>query len=296
MYTIILFYKYIEIHDPHELRAQQLRLCKRYGLTGRYLIAPEGINATLEGPTQSIKKFLNLFQADDRFFDVDIKTSPGDGQAFPRLSIKVRDEIVASNLPKEIDPTRDTGTHISPHELKSWINEGKDFTIIDMRNSYEYQVGRFKGSIDPGMENFRDLPKVVHKLEHLKDKVVLPVCTGGVRCEKASAYLKSQGFKHVYQLQGGMHRYMEAYPGEDFEGTLYVFDNRTVWQNAEADKRAVVGKCFNCREQTEDFIDCGNDNCNAHLLACAACQQSHRAGDRVFCSGECMVKERELVV
>lgn len=296
MYTIILFYQYVDIHDPSEFREAQLRLCRRYGLTGRFLIAPEGVNATLEGPTESIKKYVRAFTQDERFWDIDIKTSPGNGQAFPRLSIKLRDEIVASYLPPEINPRKDTGTHLTPEELRRWYQENKEFTIIDMRNSYEYQVGHFKGSLDPGMENFRELPEKIDQFDHLKEKTVLTVCTGGVRCEKASAYLKARGFKDVYQLQGGMHRYMEAYPGQDFDGTLYVFDNRTVWQNADREKREVVGQCHNCQASTEEFIDCGNDNCNAHLLTCLTCQEAHQEGDRVFCSKECMNITKATIV
>lgn len=265
-----------------------MAVCRVLGLTGRVILAEEGINATLEGTTENIQKYIEHLKNDKRFKHVDFKTSEGTGEAFPKLSIKVKPEICHSGLPKEIDPRRDTGTHVSPKIVHEWLKEGKDITIIDMRNTHEYAVGHFKGSIDPGMTYFRDLPKVVHKLEHLKDKPVLPVCTGGIRCEKASAYLKSQGFKEVYQLEGGMHRYMEQYPGEDFEGALYVFDNRTVWQNTPANERVVVGKCFNCHQPTEEFIDCGNDNCNAHLLACHECQKAHKEGDKVFCSKECM--------
>jgi UPF0176 protein len=211
------------------LRDRLLSQCERLGLTGRIIVAEEGINATLEGTNATIDKFCAAFIRDPRFADVDIKTSESDGRAFPRLSIKVRPEIVASSLPKEIDPTKDTGTYMTPEELEARIQAGKAPVIIDMRNDYEYARGHFKGSLPSGMDNFRDLPKVVGNFEDLKDVEVLPVCTGGVRCEKASAYLKAKGFTKVYQLKGGMHRYMEQYPEGAFEGELYVFDRRHNW-------------------------------------------------------------------
>ncbi len=229
MYTVILFYKYVFISDPTQLRDRLYSQCERLGLTGRIIVAKEGINATLEGTARAIDTFVKSFTQDVRFADIDVKTSESDGKAFPRLSVKVRPEIVASLLPPTIDPTKDTGSYMAPEELQERLARGDDLIIIDMRNDYEYERGHFKGSLNSGMDNFRDLPNVVERFVHLKDKPVLPVCTGGVRCEKASAYLKAQGFKEVYQLKGGMHRYMEQYPEGAFEGELYVFDRRHHW-------------------------------------------------------------------
>jgi UPF0176 protein len=145
------------------------------------------------------------------FSDLWFKHSPGTGNAFPKLKVKVRKEIVTLGLGEEgdIDPNEITGTHLKPEELKQWIDNGEDVTIIDMRNDYEYKVGHFAGSINPKLDNFRDLAVTLPKLEHLKDKKVLTVCTYGVRCEKASGFLKSKGFNDVYQLDGGIGSYMK---------------------------------------------------------------------------------------
>src|SRR5690606_14861554 len=153
----------------------------------------------------------------------------GTGEAFPKLSVKLRKEIVSGHLEDEdVKPWEMTGKYVSADLLHQWIEEGEDFTIVDMRNNYEYKVGHFENSINPEMDNFRDLKKVLKKIEPFKNKKVVTVCTGGVRCEKASGYLIKKGFEDVYQLENGIVTYMEKYPNKAFKGKLYVFDKRVV--------------------------------------------------------------------
>lgn len=272
-YTIILFYKYVEIKDPESLCEKQMELAQHLDLTGRMIIAEEGLNATFEGTGENIKKYISEMKKDDRFSDIDFKKSPGTGKSFPKLSIKVRDEIVASRLDDGIDPTEDTGTYIQPDELHEWFEEEKDFKVIDMRNSYEYISGHFKNSVDPGMKVFRELPEKVENIEELKDKPVVTVCTGGIRCEKASAFLKEKGFKNVYQLKGGIHRYIEKYPDGYFKGALYVFDGRVTMSMAPAEDRDVVGMCEFCSVPTEHYVDDDSTNPSRQILCCKECFQ-----------------------
>ncbi|NBD74211.1 rhodanese-related sulfurtransferase [Patescibacteria group bacterium] len=285
-YAIVLFYRYVDIEDPRALAHDVRTHARRSHLTGRAIIASEGINATFEGRTAELHAFCEWLTEDSRFAGIDLKFSPGTGAAFPKLSVKVRPEIVASHLPAEVHPTRDTGTHITPEELRSWYERGEEFVVIDMRNSYEYQAGHFRGSIDPGMENFRDLPKVLPKLEHLKHTKVVPVCTGGVRCEKASAYLKQQGFSDVYQLEGGIHRYLEAYPGEAFEGELYVFDQRKLWSPTPRASTKQVGTCSVCSGATNNIENCRFDDCPKQLCVCEECRTIAPVRAH-FCSDAC---------
>lgn len=277
-YTTILFYRYVTIENPVVLMERERAVCEVLGLTGRIIIAEEGINGTLEGATENIAKYKGHILADKRFKKLDIKETPGTGDLFPRLSIKVRPEIVTSNLDAAIDPRKDTGVHLAPSELKKWFDAGEEFEIIDMRNDYEHAVGHFKNAHASGMQSFKDLPKVAERFSDIKDKKVITVCTGGVRCEKASAYLKAQGFKEVYQLHGGIHRYMEKYPGEDFLGTLYTFDGRTTMDFGG--KREIIGKCVHCGAKTERFADCVVPACGHHFLACDNCRDG---ADRVPC-------------
>lgn len=293
-YTIILFYKYTEILDPEKLRDEQRALCEKLGLKGRIIVAKEGINATFEGTDENVEEYLKVYLSDPRFADTHIKRSKGDGNAFPKLSVKVRPEIVSLHLGDEdFSPNQITGKHLKPKELKEWFQTkkvGEDFYIVDMRNDYEFKVGRFKGSILPTLQNFRDVPKALHELEELKEKPVLTVCTGGVRCEKASGFLLKKGFKEVYQLDGGIVSYMEQFPASEFEGSLYVFDKRILMHFDPEDKHVVVGRCEKCEGPSERYVNCKNPRCNKHFICCEDCSEED---GRSFCSVEC--REEVLV-
>ncbi len=271
---ILLFYKYVHIADPEAVRVWLFDLCKKLGIKGRLIVATEGLNITLEGKTEDTETLIKEMEKDSRFLNIHMKKSEGTGNAFPRLSVKVRPEIVSLHLGTcDIDPNQTTGIHLAPEELHKWIAEGKEFYIVDMRNAYEHMVGKFTGSICPPMENFRDLPKLLKTIQHLKNKTVLTVCTGGVRCEKASGYLITQGFKDVYQLDGGIVSYMEKYPNEDFEGKLYVFDGRvTMGFYTDDPKHKVIGICASCGSSAENIVDCREFGCNGQFILCAGCE------------------------
>lgn len=281
MYEVLLFYKYVTIEDPEAFKGFIRALAEKHQLLGRVLVAEEGINGTLEGLKEHTDAFVADMLTDPHIADMKIKSSRGNGQAFKKLYVKVREEIVGTRFPKEIDPRIKTGKRLSPEELKSWYESGKDFKIVDMRNDYEYQSGHFKNSINPGLEASRQLPEVIEKLEPLKDETVLTVCTGGVRCEKMSAYLLAKGFTDVYQLEEGMHAYMEKYPGEDFLGTLYTFDKRLTMDFGG--EREIVGTCHFCKAKTEEYVNCGNDYCHLHFLVCENC----KGEEKTFCSESC---------
>lgn len=273
-YQILLFYKYTHIAEPEKVRDWFRALCEKYDLRGRLIIATEGINITLEGTTEHTEQFIEEMQQDERFLNIHMKRSVGDGKAFRKLSVKTRSEIVSAHLGVcDIDPNEMTGKRCTPQMLHEWIAEKKEFYIVDMRNVYEHKLGHFEGSILPDMENFRDLPKITKALAHLKNKTVLTVCTGGVRCEKASGYLISQGFTDVYQLDGGIVSYMEQYPNEDFKGKLYVFDNRVGMGFYTDDaNHEVIGTCEGCGEKCERFVNCDHAWCGKHFILCEECE------------------------
>ncbi len=282
-YTVLLFYKYVTIAEPEVLATHLKTVAEKLGLTGRVIVAHEGINGTLEGNILSAETFVTSILQDDRFADMHIKRSAGNGASFPKLSVKVRNEIVGTGFTKdEADPEVQTATHLSPKELHEWFRSNKDFTVVDMRNNYEFASGHFKNSVQPDISASRHLPLAMPKLEPLKEKTVVTVCTGGVRCEKMSAYLLSKGFTDVYQLDGGIHTYMEQFPGEDFKGTLYTFDKRLTMDFGG--DREVIGQCRLCGATTEQYVDCAEDTCHYHFLACAEC--TNESG-RAYCSPEC---------
>ena len=286
---IILFYKYVRISDPDAVVKRQKEICSQLELKGRCIVAAEGINATFEGVAENIEEYIKELEKDSRFLNIHFKRSAGTGNAFPKLSVKTRKEIVSLNLGVcDIDPNITTGVHLKPEELHNWIKEGKEFYIVDMRNAYEHKVGHFKNSILPPIENFRDLPKVIEQISNLKNKTVLTVCTGGVRCEKASGFLITQGFTDVYQLDGGIVSYMECYPNEDFKGKLYVFDGRvSMGFYTDDSKHEVIGKCSSCGEKSEYYENCANPVCHRHFITCEKCLE--KEGGKAFCFGGCVL-------
>ncbi len=288
-HEIIIYYKYTPIADPAAFVAWLRLQCEQIGIKGRMLVAKEGINGSVEGTPEQIAEYQNRLRA-QTFCDlanVWFKSSPGTGHAFKKLKVKVRSEIVATGLPADtdVDPNIDTGTHIDAAKLHEWINSGEQFEIIDMRNEYEYNVGHFAGSHNSTMGNFRDLPVITPKFDHLKTKKVLTVCTYGVRCEKASGYLKQQGFQDVYQLHGGIGTYLKQYPGQDFHGSLYVFDDRMTEQFTPDYTK--VGQCVACAATSERFGNCAWDECHKQLIICESCSVN-----KVWCSPGCRVQLR----
>jgi len=291
MHQILLYYKYTNIENPEELLASQRELCERLNLKGRIIIAHEGINGTVEGLIEDTEKYVAEMQKDPRFVDIHFKRSEGDGNAFPKLSIKVRDEIVSAHLGDEdVNPAEVTGYHMSADELHDLINSKEEFYIIDMRNDYEHKVGAFEGSILPKMSNFRDLPEAIKDFENLKDKKVVTVCTGGVRCEKASGYLISKGFQDVSQLYGGIVTYMEKYPNKDFKGKLYVFDNRVVMGfETDSPEHEIISKCDKCGKISDNYVDCAYKHCKGHrhFICCEDCISED---GKPYCSVDCEQK------
>jgi UPF0176 protein len=288
---VILFYKYVHVSDPLILADKIRNAALLHSLTGRVIVAEEGLNGTLEGDENQVSAFRDFILSDERFHDMHIKESAGNGESFPKLTVKVKKEIVSTGFSKEeADPTVRTGTRLSPEDLRAWYESGKEFTVIDMRNNYEFASGHFRNSIHPNISASRHLPLALEKLEQHKDSPVLTVCTGGVRCEKMSAYLMSHGFSNVHQLDGGIHSYMEKYPGQDFKGTLYTFDRRLTMHFGG--DREIVGACALCGTRTEQYVDCAEDTCHYHFLACGNCVDER---GRAFCSDVCRADASRIV-
>lgn len=283
---VLLFYKYVKIENPSELMERERAVCNVLDIKGRIIIAEEGINGTVEGTVEATEKYIAHIKSDKRFRDMYIKDSVGDGKAFPRLQVKVKPEIVATKFPAHIDPRKKTGKYLQPHDLKKMYENNDDFVVVDMRNDYEIASGYFEKTINPGLVSSRDLakPEVIEKLKIHRDKKVVTVCTGGVRCEKMSAYLLDQGFENVFQLHNGMHGYMEKYPGENFKGTLFTFDDRKVmdWGG----DREIVGKCYKCDAKTEQYENCANEVCHKLFLVCDGCKNEYD-NDKFYCEGAC---------
>jgi UPF0176 protein len=288
-YKIILFYRYCKIGEENlkTMMITEKAVCDVLGLKGRIILAKEGINGTIEGENDKIEIYKKHILSYKHFKRMNIKESVGNGESFPKMKVKIKDEIVSTKYPSHIDPTVKTGKHINAAEVKKMFKKGEEFYVVDMRNDYELGAGHFKNTInvDWDMKASRDLPNLIKDLEPYKNKKLLTVCTGGVRCEKMSAYLLDQGFKDVSQLHNGIHTYMQQYPGEDFKGTLYTFDNRmTMDFGGEREK---IGKCFGCGVTTEEYSHCSFSQCHSHLLMCKECQK-----EKHYCKAVCVEDEK----
>lgn len=274
-YIVILFYKFIDIENPTGFAEDHKKKCTELGLKGRMLVAEEGINGTFEGTKESINKYKEYLKSNPLFSDILVKESVGNGKAFTKLKIKVRKEVVTLEAGK-FDIAKDTATELSASELQKWYENNEDFVVLDLRNDYEIASGNFERTIDPGLSNFRDLPKKLPELKKIKDKKIVAVCTGGIRCEKATCLLKKEGFTNLYQLKDGIHTYMQEYPGSNFKGTLFVFDNRMVTDVVPTDKKVVVGKCHFCQSNTEQYCSDDRVRPSKKILCCGDCFNINR--------------------
>ena len=277
IHPVILFYKYIAIAVPEEFAAAQRALCTALGLKGRLLIAAEGINGTLAGPSADVDRYVADLRADARFADIGIKVTPGDEKTFPKLAIKVRSEIVALNAGPDLTPDHDN--QLSPAEWKKRMEEDPDAVVVDVRNRYESEAGKFTDAVACDIENFRELPDYMDKLEGLKDRTVLMYCTGGIRCEKASALFRSRGFKSVYQLHGGIMTYQQEFGNEHWLGECFVFDQRMTVR--VEDGLTQIGRCAHTDRPTSRFVNCLHDPC--HQLFILATEAESEKPDRRLC-------------
>lgn len=286
-FTVLLYYKYVRLDDPVAFVRAHRELCVSLGLRGRILVAHEGINGTVAGAPDATARYQEALRAHPEFRDVIFKVSHADAPPFHRLEIKVRKEIVTLGASEGIELVAGGAPHLSPDEWKRMIEEG-GVVLFDVRNRYESEVGRFKGAITPAIENFRELPAVLPQYEALKDKTVLMYCTGGIRCEKASALFREAGFKNVFQLEGGIVTYGEQHGSAHWEGDCFVFDERMMIPVGDSAEREPIGRCEHTGVPTRNVVNCLHDPCHKIMLvsleAFAAdanqklCRECRRAG------------------
>lgn len=271
MGKILLFYKYVDIDMPGAIIKWQRNLCESLNLKGRILIAVEGINGTLGGTAEAVEAYKQAMNEHPLFGNIDFKDSEGDENHFPRLRIVEKKEIVNLGIAPDQLKASEGGTHLTPQQVHDLISQKpKDLVIIDTRNNYESRVGTFTGAVCPDTQYFREFPQYVENNKELfENKQVLMVCTGGVRCERASAYVKKAvPAKNVYQLQGGIHRYIEQFPDGHFRGSNYVFDARVI-QKVNND---ILSTCDVCITTPTDYYNnCKNARCNNQYLTCPPC-------------------------
>lgn len=278
-HRIILFYVFTPLPDPEAVRLWQLALAQSLGLRGRVILAEHGINATLGGELGAVKQYVRALKQYPPFREADIKWSPGTGEDFPRLSVKVRPELVTFGRPEEIavddDGVVGGGRHLTPQQLHELVAErGEDLVMFDGRNTMEAQIGRFRGAVVPEVDTTRDFIEELEsgRYEDLKDRPVVTYCTGGIRCEVLTVLMKNRGFTEVYQLDGGIVRYGETYRDQGlWEGSLYTFDG--TMHREFADGVQSLGQCIHCGQPTPRYVNCEVLTCREMVLACEDCEQ-----------------------
>ena len=245
-YEVHAFYKFVEVEDPIALREQLLELGSRFSLCGTILVAPEGINSTVAALPEAMRGFNAELRKDARFADLEAKVSSADDQPFYRFKVRLKKEIVTLGVP-EVDPVNEVGTYVQAEDWNQLI-QSPDVVLVDTRNDYECAIGRFKGAVDPNTQSFREFPNWVEQnLADKKKTKVAMYCTGGIRCEKATALLRQQGFEQVFHLKGGILKYLEEVDPEEslWEGSCFVFDNRVALEHGLAESEYV--NCPGCR-------------------------------------------------
>lgn len=280
---VLLYYKFTEVPNSKFEAIQHKLVCNGIGLKGRILIGEEGINGTVAGTRAQLKQYTDYMDSHPIFGNIIFKRSSAARMPFPKMIVKYRDEIVT--LGKKVD-LKKTGKYLKPEQMHELFEKGEDMVVVDMRNNYEFEVGRFRGAIQPDTVKFYELPEKIKNLKIDKDKKVVTYCTGGIRCEKATALLAEEGFSDVYQLEGGIVKYLEKYPDGHFVGKNFVFDDRMVTNTDTESGKKVLGKCAHCSGASDRYIDCAKPDCHQLFICCKGCDSKY--------AGLCPVAVKEL--
>ena len=271
----MLYYLYRHLDDVAGYLEEHRRLCSQLGLRGRILIAEEGLNGTVSGETPMTERYMEALQRDTRTQGIEFKIDPAEAHAFPRLSIKLREEVVTLGLGEDdFSPVTLTGEHLTPLEWQHLMKQ-EDAIMIDARNQYEWELGHFDGALLPQVQHFRELPEWVRRNRSLLEgKKILTYCTGGIRCEKFSGFLLREGFEEVYQLEGGIVSYGKdaLVQGEGFSGRCYVFDERIGVDVNRTGKNRVVSSCHHCGAACDRYVNCSWSRCNRQYFCCTGCE------------------------
>ncbi|MFK4566033.1 rhodanese-related sulfurtransferase [Enterococcus sp. UD-01] len=283
-YRVLLYYKYTSIENPEEFAKEHLAFCKSLNLKGRILVANEGINGTLSGTVAETDRYMEALLADERFKDTYFKIDEAPENAFRKMFVRPRKELVSLHLEEDVNPLELTGKYLEPAEFKEALLD-EETIVLDARNDYEYDLGHFRGAVRPDIRNFRELPQWIRdNKEQFMNKKIVTYCTGGIRCEKFSGWLLKEGFEDVAQLHGGIAVYGKdpATKGELWDGKMYVFDERISVEINQVDKK-IVGKDWFDGTPCERYINCANPYCNKQILASEANEARYLGS----CSDEC---------
>ena len=283
---ILLYYKFQPIEDVEYFIRVHKRKCEELGIVGKVLVGKEGVNGSVAGSKEQMEKYKEFFHGIKGFEDLWFKEELGNEPPFNKMIVREKKEIVS--LQKDVDMSR-KGNYVNPEEFLKGV-EDEDTIILDTRNDYEYEVGKFKGAVNPEIKTFREFPEFVEKFKENKKKKIFMYCTGGIRCEKASLYMEDQGFEDVHQLHGGIINFRQEIPEEAWEGKCFVFDKRLVTKDSEED---IISNCVSCNETSDLQRNCKNAACDDLVVQCAQCQEKLHGCCREECMHEFLEYTRE---
>jgi len=274
---VLLYYGFTPIADPVAIQLWQKSLGESFNLKGRILISPTGINGTVGGDIDDLRKYVKYTKKYPGFKKIGFKWSQGTGNEFPKLYVAVKKELVAFDNPDEIKVDEKGviggGQHLRPEQVHELVKErGDEVVFFDGRNQFEAKIGKFKNAIVPDVDTSRDFVREIEsgKYDHLKEKPVVTYCTGGIRCEILSVVMKNRGFKEVYQIDGGIVKYGEKFADDGlWEGSLYTFDSRMAIDFST--KTKVIGECEICHAPSKIFRNCRTKTCHELILLCDSC-------------------------
>ncbi len=275
------FYKYTSIENPLKLKNKLFDLCASLNIKGRILVGSEGVNGSVCGDKKDFDEFKEELKKISSFSSMEFKEQETQKNAFSRLYVSVRKEIVHLGINVDM---KNTARFLTPEELKELLDKKEDIVLLDARNNYETKIGRFRNAIELNIENFRDFPKKIEVIENYKNKKIVTYCTGGIRCEKASAFLIENGFNNVWQLKGGILNFGKEFPDTYWEGKCFVFDDR-IAIDLNREKNGMLAGCELCGKNGEDYINCHNLDCDKLFSCCNDCLSKWNAS----CSEECSI-------
>lgn len=271
-WQVLLYYYYTPIENTIEYKKIHKEFCNKKNFRGRIIISSEGLNGTISGLKDECRQYINFVRSDLRFSNIEFKIDDCDGHLFPKLSIKIRNNLININR-EDLDPNKSTGIHLQPKDFRDKMKNPNSI-VVDMRSDYEHHVGKFKNAVTFNMKHFLTLEENIRKSnfykEENKQKDILTYCTGGIRCEKATSLLLKLGFKNVYQLDGGIIKYGKEVGGEDFDGKCYVFDER-ITKDVNTINPKIISKCLICKNIEDTMVNCMNTRCNKHTTICKDC-------------------------
>lgn len=274
-YWVLAYYIFAPIEDPHLEVTKHKKFFSERDAKGRIYISEQGINGQMSAAAKDAQAYIDWIHSDPRFAQMPVKIHYAETNVFPRMTVKYREQLVA--LDAEVDMNL-TGEHLSPSQWREMLESEERPLLLDVRNQYESAIGRFEGAVQPPLETFREFPAYAERLSQEVDteKPVMMYCTGGIRCEPYSALLRQAGFHKVYQLEGGVINYGLKEGQANWEGKLFVFDERMAVPISDNESPSTVGACHHCGVSGDTQYNCANADCNELFISCPSCLETHR--------------------